>query len=84
MRVCDRGTEHVDHMAPVCVLFRGKNGRMFYDIDQAIGCGTIFQGTFINLMLEGMWTMKCDMSKEKLMDIITKASFAMDDVKLFL
>jgi len=28
--------------------------------------------------------MKCDMSKEKLMDIITKASFAMDDVKLFL
>ena len=31
-----------------------------------------------------MWTMKCDMSKEKLMDIITKASFAMDDVKLFL
>ena len=31
-----------------------------------------------------MWAMKCDMSKEKLMDIITKASFAMDDVKLFL
>ena len=28
--------------------------------------------------------MKCDMSKEKLIDIITKASFAMDDVKLFL
>lgn len=28
--------------------------------------------------------MKCDISKEKLMDIITKASFAMDDVKLFL
>ncbi len=31
-----------------------------------------------------MFKMKCEMSKEKLMDIITKSSFAMDDVKLFL
>ena len=40
---CDRGTEHVDHMAPGMCFVPWQKWQDVYDIDQAIGCGTIFK-----------------------------------------
>lgn len=40
---CDRGTEHVDHMTPGMCFVPWQKWQDVYDIDQAIGCGTIFK-----------------------------------------
>lgn len=40
---CNRGTEHVDHMAPGMCFVPWQKWQDVYDIDQAIGCGTIFK-----------------------------------------
>ncbi len=40
---CDRGTEHVDHMAPGMCFVPWQKWQDVYEIDQAINCGTIFK-----------------------------------------
>ena len=40
---CDRGTEHVDHMAPGMCFVPWQKWQDVYNIDQAIGCVTIFK-----------------------------------------
>ena len=40
---CDIGTDHVDKMNPAMAFVPWQKWQDVYDIDQAIGCGTIFK-----------------------------------------